>query len=44
VRTALENGDEIKISAWAKKRGFVSIGFGECVGQLLDSTFNSSLV
>ncbi len=34
-RTALEDGDEITLRAWAKREGFVSIGFGDCVGKIL---------
>ena len=34
-RTALEDGDNIILTAWAKKEGHVSIGFGDCVGTLL---------
>ena len=30
TRTALEDGDEIRLTARASKRGAVSIGFGEC--------------
>ena len=35
MRTALEDGDEITLRAWAKRDGFVSIGFGDCVGRIL---------
>jgi fumarylacetoacetase len=34
-RTALEDGDEITLRAWAKKDGYVAIGFGDCVGKVL---------
>jgi fumarylacetoacetase len=34
TRTALEDGDEIVLSARATKPGAVSIGFGECRGRI----------
>jgi fumarylacetoacetase len=34
IRTALEDGDEIVLSARATKQGAVSIGFGECRGHI----------
>jgi fumarylacetoacetase len=34
-RTALEDGDEITLRAWAKRDGYVAIGFGDCVGKVL---------
>jgi fumarylacetoacetase len=34
TRTALEDGDEIVLSARASKAGAVSIGFGECRGRI----------
>jgi fumarylacetoacetase len=35
MRTFLEDGDEITLSARAVAEGFVSIGFGECRGMIL---------
>ena len=35
IRTFLEDGDEITLSAHAKADGFVPIGFGECRGMIL---------
>jgi len=42
-RTALEDGDEITLSAWAKKEGHVSIGFGQCVGTILSANGGAEL-
>jgi fumarylacetoacetase len=33
-RTWLEDGDEVRFRATAAKPGFVSIGFGECIGRV----------
>ncbi|TPE61137.1 fumarylacetoacetase [Sandaracinobacter neustonicus] len=37
TRTFLQDGDRLRISAVARADGFASIGFGECVGEVLDS-------
>ncbi len=42
-RTALQDGDEITLRAWAKKEGFVPIGFGDCVGTILPSAGGEGL-
>ncbi len=42
-RTALEDGDQIILSAWAKKAGHVSIGFGDCVGTIHPSVGDTAL-
>jgi fumarylacetoacetase len=34
TRTALEDGDEIVLSARASRPGAISIGFGECRGRI----------
>ena len=34
TRTFLEDGDEVIFRAHCDKPGFVSIGFGECRGQI----------
>jgi len=36
TRTFLENGDEVTFHAHARRDGFVSIGFGGCIGRIVD--------
>ena len=35
VRTYLLDGDEVRMSARCERKGFVGIGFGECLGRVL---------
>ncbi len=37
TRFFLEDGDEVRLSGTARADGFVSIGFGECLGRVLPS-------
>ena len=37
VRTFLEDGDQITFRAYAQKPGLPRIGFGECIGKILES-------
>ena len=36
TRTFLQDGDRLRISATARRAGFASIGFGDCVGEVCD--------
>jgi fumarylacetoacetase len=37
TRTFLEDGDELTLRAWCEGEGAVRIGFGECVGRIVDA-------
>ena len=37
TRGFLENGDEITLRAWCEGQNAVRIGFGECVGRIVEA-------
>jgi len=37
ARSFLENGDEVVLKGWCERQGAVRIGFGECVGRVVES-------
>src|SRR6185437_304724 len=39
MRTFLEDGDQITLRGYAQKPGLPRIGFGECIGKILQSAF-----
>lgn len=41
VRTFLEDGDELSLSGRARAPGYISIGFGPCVGTVTPAHFNA---
>lgn len=42
TRTFLDDGDEVIIRAQARRRGFASIGFGECKARVVPETLSNS--
>jgi fumarylacetoacetase len=35
TRTYLDDGDELSLRGYARRDGYVSIGFGECAGRII---------